>query len=79
MTKAHLARTLAGLTVLLSGTAFAQGWTPGAEVVGQPDWVTTNGITNTVTLSPGGAGDDQHRRRARGQRRAGRPPTGNCA
>jgi hypothetical protein len=54
MTKAHLAQTLAGLTVLLSGPAFAQAWIPGAEVVGQPISVTTNGITNTVTLSPGG-------------------------
>ena len=58
MTKANLARTLAGLTVALSatvsGTAFAQGWTPGAEIVGQPISVTTNGVTNTVTLNPGG-------------------------
>ena len=54
MTKANLVRTIAGLTVLFSGTAFAQGWTPAAEVVGQPISVTTNGITNTVTLNPGG-------------------------
>ena len=52
MTKAHLALTLAALA--LPGTAFAQGWMPGAEVVGQPITVTTNGVTNTVTLSPGG-------------------------
>ena len=32
----------------------AQGWTPGSEIVGQPIQVTTNGVTNTVTLSPGG-------------------------
>jgi hypothetical protein len=38
-----------------SGAALAQaGWTPGSEVVGQPIQVTTNGVTNTVTLSPGG-------------------------
>lgn len=58
MTKTRLARALAGLTIALtasvSGTAFAQGWTPGSEVVGQPITVTTNGVTNTVTLSPGG-------------------------
>ena len=30
------------------------GWTPGAEFVGQPVQVTTNGVTNTVVLSPGG-------------------------
>lgn len=54
MTKADVARALAGLSIALSGTAFAQGWTPGSEVVGQPITVTTNGVTNTVTLSPGG-------------------------
>ena len=54
MTKAYLARTLAGLTIAFSGTAFAQSWTPGSEVVGQPITVTTNGVTNTVTLSAGG-------------------------
>lgn len=54
MTKAYLARTLAGLTVALSGTAFAQAWTPGTELVGQPITVTTNGVANTVVLSPGG-------------------------
>jgi len=30
------------------------GWTPGAEIVGQPVQVTTNGVTNTIILSPGG-------------------------
>jgi len=54
MTNSTMIRTLAGLTVALSGSAFAQGWTPGAEVVGQPISVTTNGVTDTVTLSPGG-------------------------
>jgi hypothetical protein len=45
----------ATLAAALGGTALAQGaWTPGAEVVGQPVQVTTNGITDTVTLSPGG-------------------------
>lgn len=36
------------------GAAFAQTWTPGSEIVGQPIQVTTNGVTNTVTLTPGG-------------------------
>jgi hypothetical protein len=39
---------------LLPGTAFAQGWTPASELVGQPIQVTTNGVVNTVTLNPGG-------------------------
>ena len=46
-----------GLAVALTlpATAHAQaGWTPGAEIVGQPVQVTTNGVTNTVTLNPGG-------------------------
>lgn len=37
----------------LPATAFAQA-VPGAEIVGQPVQVTTNGVTNTVTLNPGG-------------------------
>jgi hypothetical protein len=37
------------------GTALAQAWTPGSEVVGQPVQVTTNGVTNTVYLDAGGA------------------------
>jgi hypothetical protein len=40
---------------LLPAAAIAQaGWTPGAEVIGQPIQVTTNGVTNTVYLDPGG-------------------------
>jgi hypothetical protein len=54
MTKAHLVRAVAGLTIAFSGTAFAQGWVPATEVIGQPIQVTTNGVTDTVTLSPGG-------------------------
>lgn len=54
MTKANVARALAGLTIAFSGTAFAQAWTPGAEVVGQPITVTTNGVADTVVLNPGG-------------------------
>jgi hypothetical protein len=56
MKSRFVARTLVGLTLLaaLPGTAFAQAWTPGSEIVGQPISVTTNGVTNTVTLVPGG-------------------------
>ena len=50
-------RAAAGLLAMVAfpGAAFAQdAWAPGSEVVGQPIQVTTNGVTNTVTLSPGG-------------------------
>jgi hypothetical protein len=51
-----IARAAVGMAVMvaLPGVAFAQGWTPGSELLGQPIQVTTNGTTNTVTLSPGG-------------------------
>jgi hypothetical protein len=39
----------------LPGAALAQGWTPGAEIVGQSVQVTTNGVTNTIYLDAGGA------------------------
>jgi hypothetical protein len=32
----------------------AQSWVPGSEIVGQPITVTTNGVSNTVYLDPGG-------------------------
>lgn len=38
----------------IPGVAFAQGWAPGSEIVGQQIQVTTNGVTNTLTLNPGG-------------------------
>jgi hypothetical protein len=38
----------------LPGAAFAQT-TPGSEILGQPLQVTSNGVTNTVYLDPGGA------------------------
>jgi hypothetical protein len=49
----------AQLVVLVAGVfpsaALAQSaWTPGAEILGQPIQVTTNGVTNTVTLNAGG-------------------------
>jgi len=39
-------------TVAIPGVAYAQA---GAEIVGQPIQVTTNGVTNTVYLDAGGA------------------------
>jgi hypothetical protein len=48
------AAALAAMTAL-PGIAFAQGWVPGSEVVGQPIQVTTNGTTNTIYLDQGGA------------------------
>ena len=50
------ARIVLGLTAVatLPGTALAQAWAPGSEIVGQPVQVTTNGVTDTVMLSPGG-------------------------
>ena len=57
MKKRFVARVAIGLMSVAAfpGVALAQaGWTPAAEVVGQPISVTTNGVTNTVTLSPGG-------------------------
>src|SRR4051794_25548254 len=50
-------RIAAGLTIVtaMPGIAFAQAWTPGSELVGQPLQVTTNGVTNTIYLDQGGA------------------------
>jgi hypothetical protein len=39
----------------IPGAALAQAWTPASEIVGQGVPVTTNGITNTVYLDPGGS------------------------
>jgi hypothetical protein len=51
-----LRRAAIGLAAgaLLPAVAMAQPWSPGAEVIGQPIQVTTNGVTNTVYLDPGG-------------------------
>jgi hypothetical protein len=56
MESRFVARVAIGLMGLAAfpGIALAQAWTPGSEVVGQPIQVTTNGVTNSVTLSPGG-------------------------
>jgi hypothetical protein len=47
------AATAGALIVSIPGVALAQA-TPGSEIVGQPVTVTTNGISNTVYLDPGG-------------------------
>ena len=54
--KSFLVRASVGLAVAgLPGVALAQAaWVPGAELVGQPIQVTTNGTTNTVYLDQGG-------------------------
>jgi hypothetical protein len=43
------------LMTSLPGIAYAQAWVPGSEIVGQPVTVTTNGVSNTVYLDPGGS------------------------
>lgn len=54
MKSSILVRAAAGLAIAaVPGAAFAQ-WSPGAEVVGQPIQVTTNGVMNTLYLDPGG-------------------------
>ena len=54
MTSVYLVRAAAGLALMtIPGIALAQ-MVPGGEIVGQPVSVTTNGITNTVYLDPGG-------------------------
>lgn len=54
MMKPSLISALAGAAALLAPAAVFAQWVPGSEIVGQPLQVTTNGITNTVVLSPGG-------------------------
>ena len=54
MISVYLVRAAAGLALMtIPGIALAQ-MVPGGEIVGQPVSVTTNGITNTVYLDPGG-------------------------
>jgi hypothetical protein len=51
----HIGRVAVGLALVsLPGMAMAQSWEPGSEIVGQPITVTTNGVSNTVYLDPGG-------------------------
>src|SRR3954470_5705781 len=56
MKSVYLVRVTAALALMTSvpGVAFAQAWVPGSEIIGQPVTVTTNGVTNTVYLDPGG-------------------------
>ena len=50
-----VAQAAIGTTIALQGAAVAQpGWTPGSEITGQPIKVTTKGVTDTITLAPGG-------------------------
>ena len=51
-----IARVIGGtLAAAIAGAAVAQpAWTPASEIVGQPVQVTTNGVTDTVILNPGG-------------------------
>ena len=48
MTKSFVVRAIAGLSVAVASGAFAQGWAPGSEIVGQPVQVVADGVTNTV-------------------------------
>ena len=56
MNRKFVARVSVGLATVLAlpGVALAQAWTPGAEILGQPIQVTTNGVTNTVYMDAGG-------------------------
>ena len=56
MMSCFLKRAAVGLAVsaFVPAAAMAQAWSPGAEVIGQPIQVTTNGTTNTVYLDNGG-------------------------
>ena len=48
-------RIALGLGVLaLSGTAAAQSWVPGSEIIGQSVQVDTNGVVNTINFNPDG-------------------------
>ncbi len=57
MKTSNIARALVAAIAMtaLPGVAFAQSWTPGVELIGQPLQVTTNGVTNMVYLDQGGA------------------------
>ena len=54
MIKPSLCTMLTGVAILITpATAMAQ-WVAGSEIVGQTVQVTTNGVTNSVYLGPGG-------------------------
>src|SRR4029078_4659687 len=56
MKSVYLVRAAAALAIMTAvpGTALAQAWVPGSEIIGQPFTVTTNGASTTVYLYPGG-------------------------
>ena len=55
MKSVYLVRAATAVALIFSipGVALAQA-VPGSEIVGQPVTVTTNGVSNTVYLDPGG-------------------------
>ena len=59
MKSGFVVRAAAGLAVLTAMPGHAPSrkppGSPGSEIVGQPVQVTTNGVTNTVYLDPGGS------------------------
>ena len=56
MTRKLIAACVATVAVIAApGTASAQMWTPGGEIVGQSVQVNTNGTINTVYFDQGGA------------------------
>jgi len=57
MKSLYLVRAAGAVALMTSlpGIAYAQAWVPGSEIVGQPVTVTTNGVSNTVYLDPGGS------------------------
>jgi len=57
MKSLYLVRAAGAVALMISlpGIAYAQAWVPGSEIVGQPVTVTTNGVSNTVYLDPGGS------------------------
>ena len=54
MMKPSLVTALAGAAALIAPASALAQWMPGSEIVGQPLQVTTNGVTNTIVLNPGG-------------------------
>ena len=54
MNKRSLVTAMAGVAALIAPAAALAQWAPGSEIVGQTVQVTTNGVTNSVHLGPGG-------------------------
>jgi len=54
MTLGFIGRAAVGLILITAMPAVALAQATGAEIIGQPIQVTTNGITNTVYLDAGG-------------------------